>query len=311
MSSKERFFISPIILLIIFNLYGCVTVKYQKPISTFQNNINKTGRLIGDFLTETNKFERELYLEERLYDNSLDILWRIGDQPTPLQGKVLNHDSIKARVKLFNLLGIYAKTLGRIAGKKTTTRFKSNVDLLGKDLINLSENFNGLGDPNAKKYVNPVTKIIKVLGEMIIEKKRAMILTKIINESAPAVNEAIDLIAKDVEENINHLAAVRRAGIMQILSSKVTYYNENRGKLDFTERRMIIDEIKGTLNKLDAFVLFNPMKLVKSLKNSHNALVKYAKSDKKPKDLDSFLTELESFKSRVNQFSEAIKQLKE
>ena len=59
-----------------------------------------------------------------------------------------------------------------------------------------------------------------------------------------------------------------------------------------------------------AFKLFDPARTIQSMKNAHDALIVYANSKKKPKNLTDLIAELETFKNQADEIFSAMKLIK-
>jgi hypothetical protein len=133
-------------------LTGCVTANFTEPITSFQDSINTSGAAIGIYYTEINQFEREIYLDERLFDPAKEVLATDNQgKPTPLIGALFSAESIKARTDAIALLGIYAHRLGELAGSEAPKQFAEGAKILGDNLFNLQNTFEKLGKDDEEK----------------------------------------------------------------------------------------------------------------------------------------------------------------
>src|SRR5205085_4597375 len=92
---------------------GCDNKEFTKRIVEFQTGVDTTTTAIGTYYSELNDFERDLYLQERLFDPSKEVLTVERDPndpskklPTALVGETFNAESIKARTDAIRLLGV-------------------------------------------------------------------------------------------------------------------------------------------------------------------------------------------------------------
>jgi DNA-binding FrmR family transcriptional regulator len=297
---------------------GCSNNKeFVKKIDDFQTSVNLTTTAIGTYYLELNSFERELYLQERLLDPSKEVLTTERNPkdpskiiPTALAGRVFSAESIKARTDAIRLLGAYGRNLAELAGTDAPARVAAASKVLGENLGRLGTTFDNLtGDQTAKKFVAPagaLSAAFGVIGQLVLEEKRDAALTKAIQEAAPQVRIIIDLLEEDLETVI---VLQQLTGTKAALTELITYYNKNRQNLNLEERRKALDEIYRAQERYDIAVAFNPSGLMSSLRDAHEALVKYATSDRTPQNLASLVSSLEVFKERAETVAAAVSQL--
>jgi hypothetical protein len=299
------------LLLFTFVLTGCVTAHFTEPITSFRNSINTSSSVIGAYYTELNKFEREIYLDERLYadkkqDREVYLIQR--NKPTALLGE-FSAASIRARTDAIVLLGVYAQRLGDLAGSEAPQQFAAGAKILGNNLFDLQKTFEKLGagsDITAKNYSGPIGTIIGVIGEIYLQGKRDHQVKIAIEKGAPAVRNVLDLLQKDFTEVIMPL---QETGFLDKLASRVDYYN-SRLNASFELRKQMLAEIEDSISRYDAAINANPVNIIQSMRNAHEALVKYAGSPKTPQNFSELLSALETFKNYVQEVSEAVNQIR-
>lgn len=298
-------------------LTGCVTAHFTEPITSFRDSINTSGAAIGIYYAELNQFEREIYLDERLYNSTKEV-FATDEQgkPTPLIGALFSAESIKARTDAIALLGVYAQRLGELAGSETPKQFEEGAKILGDNLFNLQKTFEKLGkddeekktiDTTAKNYSGPIGTIVGVIGRIYLEKQRDAAVKGAIEEGAPAVRKVLSLLQKDLTEVIDPL---KRTGLKQKLADRVTYYNDNR-KANFEQRRQILAEIDAAASRYEAALTANPANLIQTMSEAHESLVKYAGSPKTPQTFAELLAALETFKNHAQEVANAVKQIRD
>lgn len=296
---------------ILFSLSACTTVNFTEPVASFQQSVDKTGVIVGTYYSELNDFERSIYLEERVLNPELDVLLKDKEKPTPLHWTVFSPESIKARLDAISLLGVYGRRLSELAGSDAPTRFSDASQVLGKNLGELADTFKELGDEGndstASGYFGPIGTIIGVFGEMIFEAERDKALEAAIKKGAPAVRNALDKLENDLKSIVQPL---RDTGTHQILSGRVNYYNIHREEFDLTERRQFIYDIQNSVIQYDIALSFNPSDLIRGMKEAHEALVKFAESDRQPQNLAEVVSAMSVFENRVGQIAAAMDQLR-
>ncbi len=318
----ERF---TVLLLLVASLgTGCVTANFTKPVGSLKSSIDTASAAVGSYFTELNSFERDLYLEERVFDPQLRVEKTDADgNPTPLVGRLFTAESIKARMEAIALLGTYANRLAELAGSDAPTKFSSAAQVLGTNLTNLADTFGSLSgkDPTANNYVGPISQIIGMMGEFYLEKKRDALLERAIKEGSPKVNTILDLLESDLQKVV---VPLRQTGIAQSLAARVTAYNNTkdaagqtvdgaarRAALTVSQRQELINGIKSAAQKYDTLIAFNPTEAISGIREAHAALGKYAESDKKPKDYSELISAVEGFQNKAERIAAAVQQIRE
>ncbi len=305
---KNRVLTSVILCLVLTGI-GCGNKQFKEHISTFQQSVEATSVAVGTYYTEINEFERELYLQERLLDPQQEVL--VTDStgnPTPLIGGPFGPESIKARTDAIRLLGLYGQRLAELAGTDAPTRFAAGAEVLGKNLDSLADTFSSLSDDSAPNYVGPIGAIVGVFGQMILESRRDAALKAAIEDGAPAVRKVLELLEKDLT---NVIGPQRRTGTLQRLANLVTFYNTERAQMDLEERRQLLEEIRRTAARYELLVSSNPGDVIRSMSEAHEALVKYAQSNRRIENLSELVTALEEFQNRAQRIAEAVQQLRD
>ena len=291
---------------------GCKTPgSYQEPLAQFQQGNTTALTTLATYYTELNRFERDAYLDERLYDSGLEVLATdVSGQGTPLMGKVFSPESIQARMDAISLLGLYATRLTALAGADAPGKLPDSATALGTQLGTLGDQLQTLaqkgGDATASRYVGPVTTLVGVVGSLLLEAKQGEALQKGIEQGAPAVNALLDLIETDL---VQVLGPQRLTGAKQALASRVVYYNEHRDKLSLSERRAILDDIRQASDAYEALVVAQPVELAHALRTAHEALLTYARSDRKLQSFEDLSTAMQSFQTRAQTAAAAVQAL--
>ena len=290
---------------------GCVTTRLTQPVTSFQESINTSACAIGIYYNTLNEFEREIYLDECLYNPSKEVLSNdASGMPTPLLGTSFNAKSIKARTDAIILLGIYAKRLAELAGTDAPLKFKQNATILGDNLFSLQHTFEQLSksDVTAKNYTGPIGTLVGVVGNIYFEQKRDAALKTAIEEGAPSVRKILLLLQKDLAEVIDPL---KTSGLKEKLAIRVGYYNDHRKTFNYEKRKQLLAEIKEVGSSYEASIAANPANLVQAMSDAHESLVKYASLPNTPQNLAEFLTSLETFKIRADESISAVKKIRD
>lgn len=289
-------------------LSACVTVDFREPVGDFTTAMGQANGIIGSYFTGMNAFERELYLQRALYDPGLEVVARDAAGSTALM-PIFSAASIEARLDAVRLLSTYGARLAALAGSDAPARFQAGSKVLGDNLTALSQTFQslaGAGDPTAAAFVGPISTIVGVFGEMILEAQREAALRRAVQDGAPAVNAILDQIERDLDRVVQ---PARTSGAFERVSSAITYYNANRAKLSFEQRRAMLDQIGAEMARHDAALAADPGEAVDGIRDAHAALVRYATSSRKPQDLQALVSAIETFNRRLRPLAEAVQQL--
>jgi hypothetical protein len=294
-------------------LPGCKTPgSFREPVARFQQGTTQAKTALGKYYTELNRFERDLYLDERLYDPGLEVLATdAGGQPTPLLGKLFSPESIQARMDTLTLLGVFAERLATLAGSEEPGKLPEGSKALGEKLGSLGRQLEVLskkGDSSASRYVEPVTTLVGVVGSLFVEHKQTEALQKGLEQGAPRVEALIDLLEADLVEV---LGPQRLTGARQALASRVVFYNLNKGKLSLAERREVLADIRRASDDYEALVVAHPVELARALRDAHEALLRFARSKRELTSFEELSAAMQSFQGRVQAAAAAVQRIRE
>jgi hypothetical protein len=297
--------------LVLALLPGCRTAGgFREPVAQFQKGTAQASSALGGYYAEMNRFERDLYLDERLYDTGLEVLATdASGQPTPLLGKVFTPESIQARMDAISLLGVYAERLVTLAGAENPGKLLEGARPLGQQLGGLGQQLQTLaraGDTSASKYVEPVTTLVGVVGSLYLEHKQAQALQKGIEQGAPQVKAIIDLLEADLLEV---LGPQRLTGAKQALASRVVFYNTQKNKLSLAERREVLADIRRASEDYEALVVANPVDMARALREAHEALLRFARAEREVESFEELSAAMQAFQGRVQVAAAAVQRI--
>jgi len=294
-------------------LPGCKTPgSFREPVARFQEGNTAASTALGKYYAELNRFERDLYLDERLYDVRLEVLATdAAGQSTPLVGKLFSPESIQARMDAIALLGVYAERLATLAGSEDAGKLPEGAQALGTQLGSLGtqlETLAGKGDATASRYVAPVTALVGVVASLYLEHQQAQALQKGLEQGAPAVGALLELLETDLVEV---LGPQRLTGAKQALSSRVMYYNLQRDKLSLAERRAVLEDIRQASTVYEALVVAHPVELARALRDAHEALLRFAHSGRELTSFEELSSAMQAFQGRVRTAAAAVQAIRE
>ena len=300
----RRVFLLALIAPIFISFSGCVTAEFSEPATSFQESINNSSFIIIGYYEEANKFEREIYMNECLFDPEKELLIFDNGKPTPLLTPVLSAESIRARADALILIGIYAYRLGELANNESPAAFHKNSIKLGKNLQDLGKTFNKLSieDTTAIKYSGPISTVIGVLGKMYLTASRDNAIENAIEKGYPAVDKILEQVQKDL---CSVIIPLQKTGLKQEIAKMSAYYNNNRKKFTLSKRRSELSRINKIINQYDALLGANPANLIQEIRQANTALIKYAKSSRTPNDLAEFVSVLDNLNRDVKLFARA------
>jgi len=324
-AKRSRILAVTLSLILLLTCVGCDNGEFKKRIADFQQSVGLVSNSVGTYFAEMNQFERDLYLQDVLLKPPRTVVSRnLGAPEKPALFRVtFNEESIRARVDAITLLGRYGQRLAELAGTDAPERFNSAAQELGTNLFNLGTTFNklaGNGDPTAGNFEGPIGTIVGAIGKMILESKRDNKLRIAINEAAPAVRTVI----KQLEEDLSGVVFQQRlTGYSQAVNGLIVFYNcsvdpafeaglcpKPAPTLSLEQRRDLLNKINDAANRYELFKANNPVESITSLRDAHEALVKYA-NDRSPKNLAALVAALDSFRSSAEQVAGAVIKLRD
>ena len=311
MNEKKIKIIALVILmgLVVSSFTGCVTAQFIEPVVSFQQSINQSSFIITDYYEKANEFERDIYLNDCLFNPEKELLVYDNSKPTPLLSATLNPESIKARADALVLVGIYANRLTELARNDSSTVFQRNSITLGDNLQNLGKTFANLSesDANAMLYSGPILKLIGILGKMYLEKSKDDATAVAIRAGYPAVSKILNQLQNDLN---NIIIPLQKTGLKQKIAEMSAYYNANRKKLSLTRRRTELSRINKVIIEYNILLNSNPANLIQEMKQTNKALVEYVESSRTPEDFATFVSILDGFNRDIRLFGKVIKHIR-
>lgn len=315
--NRVRSIVEPRCLAMVFavgSLSACVNVDFQEPVGKFSGSMTTANAIIGNYFTEMNDFEREVYLQQALYDPTIAIGTVSPEGRRTGLIPVFSGESIKARMDALSLLTAYSERLAALAGADAPTRFNAGSQVLGTNLKNLAQTFDDLGtsgdgqsgDSTASRYVGPISTIVGIFGEMYLDARRDAALTRAVTDGAPQVDAVLNQIEADLVSVIDPL---RVSGLLQQLADSQTYYNANRSTMTFEQRQAMLARIDAIASRYQAAVTARPGEAVDGIRDAHAALVEYATSSRRPEDLVALTAAIETFNNRLRPLVENLRKL--
>jgi hypothetical protein len=286
------------------------TAPLRAPIEDFERGVAATARAIAVYYNELNALERDLYLDERVRDPSLEIAYRSGAELTPLAGATFSPESIAARLDALDLLRLYGVRLAALAGTEAPETLAGGLTALGARADAVRETFLRLqeSDGSAAKYGGPLGTLAATFAQSALEGARDALLRRAIGDATPAVNTLIDLMEADLATIVRPL---RLTATKVTIANLVSDYNARRQKMSESQRRSAANRIRDAQERYEATLLFKPAGLMQDLRDAHGALVSYARSGGDDRPAAVRLTAaLEVFRERAEEARDAVERLR-
>lgn len=288
---------------------GCLSNRYIAPATTFQASTNQTVSAISEFYTSRNSYEIQLYLSEVAADPNVEVgVTDSAGQPTPLGHPVFSPASIKARLDALSLVGVYASRLYNLTNTSAPGDFATAATALGTNLKSLDTTFQSLGvkDATANSYVGPISSLIGTIGKMYLNGLRDKLVKEAIQNGGPQVNIILSQIKDDMDK-IFSLEVV--TGANEQLATAVNAYNRDRKNLSHDQRVARLNEIYSLSIVVSAATSSAPSKLVSSMLDANNALLKSAAASKQDKQM-SLASLNDALSAWVSQIQTLVTQIK-
>jgi hypothetical protein len=180
----------------------------------------------------------------------------LGDSSKPYTSPLeetsyISGEALNSRLKLLNLLSVYAKTLSTLASDGSPDQFKtsmSNLQAAGISLANKIKETSD-GSPTVQSgYLTPLSQIIGILGKIYLNESKWRQIRESVEEAAPKVDLILATLQDDIAiaENAYRVKAIRNAAAIN------KYYTDNRTAITLQERRDLLDSYEN----------YNTMRLV-------------------------------------------------
>jgi len=259
---------------------------YQSAITQFQQATDTTATIALRYVGDINKFEQdyEFKLLEQDPTRELNLL--------KLMSPAFSPEAIRARAQAFSVLKQYTQMLSELAGsdaadrwKAATERAKTSADTL---LKNMSEKTDVLDKLPIANIASPLKTLVDVIATEIINAKRAAALDAAIAKAAPAIQK----ISAGLKEDLAFVVRQRTSvGILNLSALQIQYQTAreagNTGK-----RLQILKKVRKALTSWSETeeTLQGLMHVMDRFDAAHDALIKYARSDKGPQNTSDLVT---------------------
>jgi hypothetical protein len=287
-------------------LTGCKSAGYRDPISKFQSASSVIIASTRLYVTELNKVERDHYIAGKLNERvqiRLDELEEV---------QVFSQESLRARLETLDQMVSYGNLLLKLANSEPLERVRAEAQNLGEAIKKNSGMVSGLmriEDAAFKAAVAPATTIIKEVLDLIAQQKIKHALDKAIKDGEASINKLLAVIGSDITIAYER----KRNSLSDMRADLVDEYNNEMSKgpdADAERLRLYTERIRAHEDRWETFASANPGDGLDAMAKAHTALVSYAKSGHKAKDLESLVEAMEAFAVRAVNISQAVHALR-
>lgn len=286
---------------------GCGPSGFVEPIGKFQSSAAVVIASTKLYVSELNKVERDNYIVKQLAARK-----RI--EPKDLEDvQVFSQDGLKARLDALDQLAKYGDLLSKLAKSDAPEKVRAEADDLGASIIKLDNTVAGLSasqDSNFKSAVTPVTSIIGQILKSVVERKIETALNKAITEGEGPINKLINVIRDDVDNAYER----KRTALSEVRFAAIEEYNAEMakgGKADAERLRLLAERIRQHEDRSETFATANPGEGLDAMAKAHSALVDYARSAHKVRDLASLVSAMEAFAAKAGSIGKSVQALRE
>jgi hypothetical protein len=295
-------------LLLAFVLGACSQGSdFKGSIAGFLDSTETATAAIKSYYAALNQYERDLYLQERLLDNSLRVAIKDSKgNPTPLLFQPFAPEALQARLNLLEQIALYGQQLAALAGNDAPGQAKKNLQTLGGHLTNLDTTFAGLSkhsDRAATRYLGPLGAMMGIVSSPLLEKRRTDAIRRAIREGQKPIDDLLTFLEQDLRK---YVETTRNTGHRLEVAEWVNYYNRHLDKLTFAQRQTLLGHIKRSVEELELVKASQPADVILGLREAHQALVAYAASSGKATDLASLENAVRAFQEEAQKLVEAV-----
>lgn len=299
-------------LIAVFVMTGCGNAGYHQSVGDFQTASAVVIATSRTYLTELNKVERNNVIDNAVHGN--DVAAR-KIHPDILRAKqVFSTDDIAVRLSALDQLQKYCELLQSLANSDAPDRMSAQAKELSDSLTKLAGTLNDSkivsNAANARFLAasGVATSVFQVIATYVIEQKIDKALNDAITKGEKPVNELIAALKSDLSIAYER----RRTALDKELEHAFDTYNAEAAKTDSNPKSLtpLAKTLSDTLDRYEAFPNSRPQDALDAMSAAHTALVQYARSEKKTKDFQQLVGEMNTFVTRAKLVADAIIALK-
>jgi hypothetical protein len=287
-------------------LLACGTADLQKPIQQFQDASNVVISGSRAMLNQVNAVEQNAAIDKAAFEaGPIDL-----EQVRKLE--LVSSQDIGVRTKALGELSNYISSLASLASGKGNDAIATQTDNFSKSLGTLAKNASALPVSKASFIKNAefgnglqlAATAFGTVARMLAEHKaRAEIVKSIADTQAP-----IDSLINQLSAELSGAYARQKTTLDFQQISLATLYKREIAKAQPDGNKLMIlgDRIKSYLQQESTLAAANPEASINAMRNAHDALVKYVKTNHDPKSLKELLDAAQSFVNEVKSFGDAL-----
>lgn len=278
-------------------LCGCTTVTvYQSPVSQFQTALNSANGGIRAYLLSINDVKARSSLYAKYIATNSD--WEASD----LTGGIPDQE-IQLRLQALATIAAYANALGAVAESKDVANLQQSAKSLGVNVNTLAATFQAI-DPKSKNLNlgDPIAALVLLFATDRIEhQQQAALETAIINGSTN-----VDAIIDKLKLDARRFSIVIASSENVLWAGKLQNYNTLRRATGSKDIDALISQCLADYDAVQSLKHAQLESLLSDIENAHKALVVFAQSRKRPKDVSDLAGQIDEFNAHVQVFNNAV-----
>ncbi len=300
-----------ILILLSLAVSACATPsQYIETTGKFAEAVPPVAGAYRDYLTHIYYLDADTHLRLAELDKTTKV------DPLTLTAPNFSAAALEARLEAVETLLLYSQALASASDLDLGGKFAEDAMAAGAAFDGLGKTINGFSaDPTAdvSKFAGPISQIVGLIGQSIIEAKQAAAIRTAILDAEPAVNGLISAMEEDVRSG----SLLTLPSDAKLLAAAAIAYNTRIGKKGFAGKAQetALNAVKQeyTSYKNTKTLEKQLEELFKALKKANKALVRHAKvegEENKMAALNDALASVQRLSSRAEKIRKAIEEMK-
>lgn len=282
-------------------LVGCAP-DFQAPVGSFQSGVNTTVAAVRPYFVALNRNEFEYNLYNKI---EMQKPWGTDDLTNAIPPA-----AIAVRLKALQVVSDYANALGKIANSSAPADLKTAATSLGTNVQSLQTDIAKTADKKSIPDLSkPITSIVNLIGQNVIEQMTNDALTAAIKNAAPDIGTIIDNLQADLQAILD----LRQEELAEVRAVQLKVYNAARDKATPAQEIAMIGAILDENDQLNTLETLDAASLFADMKGAHTALVDFAtisKSQRTPADISKLTDAINVFVSHAQLVADAVNAFK-
>lgn len=287
---------------------ACGPEDYQNSIQQFQDASSVVINATEAFLNNMNTLEQNKQLDQTVFEKkSLDL-------PALNKVEIISPEEIRLRTDALNALAQYTSNLAQLAQGNAGSAVTESTSQLSTSLQNLAQDAKKLPGPQSSFLNNPkfsgilssAAGAVGAVAQLIVEHKARREIEKSIVDNDAAVTALIQQISDDAQG-----AYLRQKNQLSEYGVQLSrdYDLEIRRDPDPVLLLILAKNIKTYRAKESQIPAADPSPAIAKMKDAHQALVSYVKSNKSPKTLSELIATVQDLANAARPLGQAIQNL--